>query len=159
FRAPGTVILVTALMLSLVPGPPGRAADGGDREREVYEAVHQAERLASEATREAYPILEDTGPLDESYLEHRSSFREDQISRGRGEVARRFGLTIDEVEAIRRRGDAEHWPLSDDPKPDPWSAAADRVAAGVLAFSLFIAGCALVYCVLFRRSLLVEFRT
>jgi hypothetical protein len=159
-RASGTVILVTALMLSLVPGPPGRAAEGGgDREREVYEAVHQADRLASEAAREAYPIPEDAAPLDESYIEQRSAFREDQMRRGRGEVARRFGLSIDEVEAIRRRGDAEHWPLSDDPKPDPWSDAADRVAAGLLALSLFIACCALAYCVLFRRSLLVEFWT
>jgi hypothetical protein len=159
WRASGTVILVTSLMLSLVPGPPGRAADGGDRDRAVYEAVHQADGLASEAAREAYSIPEDAGPVDESYYERRSAFREDQMRRGRDEVARRFGLSIDEVEAILRRGDAEHWPLSNDPKPDPWSDKADRVAAGLLAFSLFIACCALVYCVHFRRSLLVEFWT
>ena len=94
--------------------------------------------------------------VDATYLDDRVAFREERKRRGRDEVARRFGLLIDQVEAIGRRGDAEHWPLIDDPKPDPSSEAADRIALGVLALSLLVAFCGIVYCALFRRSLLVE---
>jgi hypothetical protein len=156
-RSSGFLFLVSALVFGFVPGSAGRAADGGDnREREVYEALHQADLLAGQEARDAYPLIKEEGEVDATYLDDRVAFREERKRRGRDEVARRFGLLIDQVEAIGRRGDAEHWTLSDDPKPDHSSEAADRIALGVLALSLLVAFCGIVYCALFRRSLLVE---
>jgi hypothetical protein len=149
--------LIAMLIPGFLPGSDGRAADGGDnREREVYEALHQADLQAAEVMRELYPLLDENGEPNTGYLEARLEFHEDRKRLGRDEVARRFGLTIDEVEAIRRRGDAEHWPLSDDPRPEPWRDTADRTAAIVLVVSAVLACCGLVYCAFRHPSLLVQ---
>lgn len=159
-RSSGLLLPVAMLLSGLLPGSQGRAADGDtNRELRVYEALHQADLQAAAAAREAFPLFDEDGEPSTAYLDARLGLQEDEKRRGRDEVAGSFGLTIDQVEAIRRRGDAEHWPLSDDPQPDPWSDVIDRAAIILLGLSAFLACCGLVYCAFRRSDLLGQAQT
>jgi hypothetical protein len=93
-----------------------------DRDRAVYEALHQGGLQASKDAQERYPfsgLRAGDNEANRRYLESRRTVYEASKAVSREKIARKFGMTLAEVEAIQRRGDTEKWPVSDDPRSRP----------------------------------------